>query len=66
MNNKYEITIGHPLVRPGLTIKTEASERYVVSVVDKCMELVRDINAIKTVQPPSPQGEHLAWNPNRK
>jgi hypothetical protein len=44
MNNKYKIKIKHPLIRTGLSIETEASERYVVDVVDKCMELVRTIN----------------------
>lgn len=45
MNNKYIIKVGHPLLRPGLQIKTEASERYVVEVVSKIMEIVRDINS---------------------
>lgn len=45
MNNKYTITVTHPLVRPGLTIQTEASEKYMAVVVDKVMSIVRDINA---------------------
>ncbi len=44
MNNKYEITIGHPLLRPGLEIKTEASERYVAKVIAQVMTIVRQIN----------------------
>jgi hypothetical protein len=44
MNNKFKITISHPLVRPGLKIETEASERYLVSVVNKALTLVREIN----------------------
>jgi len=44
MNNKYTIKIKHPLIRAGLTIETEASEKYLVSVVKKLMELVREIN----------------------
>ena len=44
MNNKYIIKVEHPLVRPGLTIETEASERYVPDVVGRLMEIVRDIN----------------------
>ena len=44
MNNKYKIKVGHPLVRPGLTIETEASERYVLDVTNKLMEIVRDLN----------------------
>jgi len=47
MNNKYLITVEHPLIRPGLRITTEASERYVVQVVEKLMELVREINTQK-------------------
>lgn len=44
MNNKYEITIEPPLIRAGITIKTECSEKYVKPVVDKLMEIVREIN----------------------
>ena len=47
MNNKYTIEIKHPLLRAGITIKTEASEKYVVPVVQKCMEIVREINSLK-------------------
>lgn len=45
MNNKYIIRITHPLIRPGIAIETEASERYLVPVVKKLMELVRELNA---------------------
>jgi hypothetical protein len=44
MNNRYVIKVEHPLIRPGLTIITEASERYVQAVVEKLMEIVRAIN----------------------
>jgi hypothetical protein len=44
MNNKYKITIKDPLVRPGITIETECSENYVKPVLEKLMELVREIN----------------------
>lgn len=44
MNNKYTIRVTHPLVRPGIEIETEASEKYVASVVQKLMEIVREIN----------------------
>jgi hypothetical protein len=44
MNNKYRITVQHPLLRSGLRIETEASERYVVPVVKKVMEIIREIN----------------------
>lgn len=44
MNNKYVITVKHPLIRPGITIRTESSERYLVDVVKKLLELIREIN----------------------
>ena len=47
MNNKFIITLKHPLVRPGLEITTEASEKYLVPVVEKLMEKVREINEKK-------------------
>ena len=45
MNNKYIIKVKHPLLRAGLTIETEASEKYVVPVAKKVMEIVREINS---------------------
>ena len=50
MNNKYVIEVTHPLIRPGITIRTEASERYLVAVVRKVMELVREINETKPAE----------------
>ncbi|MFA5397828.1 MAG: hypothetical protein WC346_17595 [Methanogenium sp.] len=44
MNNKYKITIKHPLVRPGIEIETEASETYLVRVLEKTMDIVREFN----------------------
>ena len=44
MNNKYIIKVAHPLLRPGLTIETEASEKYVLPVVGRLMDMVRNIN----------------------
>lgn len=44
MNNKYVIKVEHPLVRPGISIETEASEKYVVEVCKKLMEVVRELN----------------------
>ena len=44
MNNKYKITVKEPLLRPGIKIETECSEKYVVNVTNKVMELVREIN----------------------
>ena len=45
MNNKYKITIESPLLRAGMKIETECSEKYVVPVTNKIMELVREINS---------------------
>jgi len=44
MNNKYVIKAEHPLIRAGLTIETESSEKYVVKVIQKLMDLIREIN----------------------
>jgi hypothetical protein len=44
MNNKYKITIQHPLIRPGIKIETEASEKYVVRVTNMLLDLARVIN----------------------
>lgn len=43
-NNAYTITVGEPLLRPGMTISTVVSERYAPSAVAKLLELVREIN----------------------
>lgn len=48
MNNRYIIRIGHPLLRPGLEIETESSEKYLSSVVAKLMDVVREINNPET------------------
>lgn len=56
MNNKYEIEITHPILRPGLTIRTEASEGYVVDVTDKLLEHAREINKeVKLIPEPKPK-----------
>ena len=44
MNNKYTIRVEHPLLRLGLSIETEASEKYVVRVLEKMMGLIRQFN----------------------
>ena len=44
MNNKYIIRAKHPLLRPGLSIETEASEKYVVSVLLTLLNLIREFN----------------------
>ena len=44
LNNKYTIRVEHPLLRLGLSIETEASEKYVVRVLEKMMGLIRQFN----------------------
>lgn len=44
MNNKYKVKVESPLLRAGLTIETECSEKYLTEVVDVLMNKVRDIN----------------------
>lgn len=49
MNNKYIIKVEHPLLRPGISIETESSEKYVLAVVTKLLDIVRDINKAQDV-----------------
>jgi len=50
MNNTYEIKIESPLVRPGITITTKCSEKYAVPVVEKIMEIVRQVNTVAPIE----------------
>jgi len=62
MNNTYRITMTSPLLRPGITIETEVSERYLKSAVEKLLDIIRDINT-PTPPPESIEtllGEHRA------
>jgi cell division protein FtsI/penicillin-binding protein 2 len=45
MNNTYTVKVGSPLLRPGLTIETNVSERYVKNAARKLIGMVREINA---------------------
>lgn len=47
MNNKYIIRVKHPLIRPGLEIETEVSEKYLTPVLDILMTKVREFNKIE-------------------
>ena len=49
MNNRYTIVDRDPLLRPGLCISTEVSERYVVPVLQQMLAMIREIN---TTEPP--------------
>ena len=44
LNNTYEIRVESPLLRPGITITTKVSEKYLDAVVDKLMAIIRKIN----------------------
>jgi hypothetical protein len=44
MNNTYRITVQSPLIRPGITIETTVSEKYLVAAVQTLMAKVREIN----------------------
>lgn len=44
-NETYEVVVASPLLRPGLTIKTTVSARYVVQTVKALLDKVREINA---------------------
>lgn len=45
MNNRYRIKIESPVLRPGLTIETECSEKYVAPVVGRLLAIAREINS---------------------
>lgn len=45
MNNRYRIKVGSPLLRPGLTIETDVSRRYLQPAVEEVMDAVRSINS---------------------
>jgi len=43
-NTCYTITAQTPLLRPGLSIQVNTSERYAAEAVDLLMEVVRQVN----------------------
>ena len=53
-NNKYRIKVEAPLLRPGLTIETEVSEKYVEPVIRTIMKLVRLMNGTSETQQSEP------------
>lgn len=44
LNNRYIIRVEAPLLRAGLVIETEVSERYVVRATKILLDLVREVN----------------------
>ncbi len=45
LNTPHTVTIGAPLLRPGMTISATCSERYVPEVTKRLMAIAREINA---------------------
>jgi hypothetical protein len=58
MNNTWEIEIGSPLLRPGITIRTRVSEAYIVATLQEGMKVVRQFN---TEQKRSGLNDVYAW-----
>jgi hypothetical protein len=49
-NTEFKLSVGAPLLRPGLTIEAgPVSEAYVVETVEKLMGFVREINSDKKI-----------------
>jgi len=51
MNNTYRIIVGSPLLRPGLSIETEVSEKYLVEGIRVLFEKIREINEKPVYKP---------------
>jgi hypothetical protein len=45
LNNVVTITVGHPIVRPGVTLSTECTEEYVVPVTKRLIGNCRGLNS---------------------
>ncbi len=43
-NETYTIRVQSPLLRPGLTIETKVSKRYLVQTVKELLDKIREIN----------------------
>lgn len=44
LNTEHIVTVGAPLLRPGLTVSAACSENYVVEVAGRLVEMARAIN----------------------
>ncbi len=47
LNNRYVLRVTDPLLRPGLSIETSVSEKYVVPASTLLVRLVREINGTR-------------------
>lgn len=45
MNNTFKITVTSPLLRPGLTVETAVSGRYLVPALKDLFDKIREFNA---------------------
>ncbi len=43
-NETYKVEVASPLLRPGLTISTEVSKKYLVSTLNDLMDQIREFN----------------------
>ncbi|MEY4722578.1 MAG: hypothetical protein RLZZ324_91 [Candidatus Parcubacteria bacterium] len=43
-NETYEVEIASPLLRPGITIRTRVSKKYLSATVKELLDIVREIN----------------------
>lgn len=50
-NETYEIEIKSPLLRPGITIRTSVSQKYVKTTVLSLLDICREINTNGNISP---------------
>jgi len=43
-NETYKIKVGSPLLRPGITVETRVSQKYLVQALRELMDKVREFN----------------------
>lgn len=48
MNAKWKVIFESPLVRPGIRLEVEVSERYLVPTLRRGMEKIREFNQPET------------------
>jgi hypothetical protein len=48
-NETYSIEVTSPLLRPGITIRTEVSKQYIIEVTRDLLDIVRDINSNRSI-----------------
>lgn len=58
-NETYEIEIKSPLLRPGITIRTFVSQKYVKTTVLSLLDICREINNDNNISPENQQIKRL-------